>query len=373
MRLCFLTSTPLNVTLGSGTFAGISGLARGLREIGTDVHVMSSESSDTRTRSRLRFNRGLLQSKLTGKFEATIGFDLDGFLLPGQSSVPHIACPKGVLADETLFENGPAQRKLGAQSRYERHNVQAAHHVIATSMYSAQRIRELYGPVPGGITVVPELIPLTYWQDLFRAIRPKPDDGTFRVLCVCRFYRRKRVDQLIHAVAALAPKSGVYLRLVGNGPEAGRLQRLVSDLGIKQRVAFLGDTSTEALAREYVHCDAFALMSAQEGFGIVLLEAMAAGKPILAASAAALPEVAPHALFVDPVTPSGIADAILRLRNDPALCRKMAQEGLERVTQFDAPVVARQFLDAVSTNLRPRSAASSTAGESTSIAPGVAG
>lgn len=373
MRLCFITSTPLNVTLGSGTFAGISGLARGLREIGTDVSIVSSSNSDTRTRSRLRFNRGLLQNELSGKFEATIGFDLDGFLLPGRSRVPHIACPKGVLADETLFENGPAQRKLGAQSRFERHNVQGAHHVIATSAYSAGRIRELYGPIPGGITVVPELIPLAYWQGLFRGIMPRPEDGTFRVLCVCRFYRRKRVDQLIYALAALGSKSGVRLRLVGNGPESARLQRLVSDLDLEARVAFLGDTPTENLAKEYVHCDAFALMSAQEGFGIVLLEAMAAGKPILAARAAALPEVAPHALFVDPVTPSGIAEAILRLRNDPALRRKMAEEGLVRVTQFDAPVVARQFLDAISTSVLPRSAESSSVGESTSIAPGVAG
>jgi glycosyltransferase involved in cell wall biosynthesis len=373
LRLCFLTSTPLNVAFGSGTFAGISGLARGLREIGTNVSVVNSAGTDTRTRSRLRFNRALLQNQLFGRFEATIGFDLDGFLLPGQSGIPHIACPKGVLADETVFENGPAQRKLGAQSRYEKYNVQRAHHVIATSIYSAQRIREFYGPIPGGITIVPELIPLSYWQHLFRAVPPRPEDGAFRVLCVCRFYRRKRVDQLIHAIAALDPGSDVRLRLIGNGPESARLQRLAADLGLEKRVTFLGDISTEALAKEYVHCDAFALMSAQEGFGIVLLEAMAAGKPILAARAAALPEVAPHALFIDPVTPFGIAEAILRLRDDPVLCRKMAEEGLARVTQFDAPTVARQFLSAVSTGVLPRLAASSIAGGSTSTAPAVAG
>lgn len=233
MRLCFLTSTPWNVTLGSGTFAGISGLARGLQEIGTDVSVLSCPDADTRTRSRLRFNRGLLQNKLSGKFEATIGFDLDGFLLPGQSDVPHIACPKGVLADETLYENGPAQRKLGAQSRYEKHNVQRAAHVIATSQYSAQRIRDLYGPIQGGISVVPELIPVSYWRNLFRGVRPRPEDGTFRVLCVCRFYRRKRIDQLIQAIAALDANSGICLRLVGNGPESASLKRMVADLGLE--------------------------------------------------------------------------------------------------------------------------------------------
>lgn len=373
MRLCFLTSTPLNITLGSGTFAGISGLAQGLRQIGANVHVMSAIHADTSTRSRLRFNRALMQNGLSGEFEATIGFDLDGFLLPGHSGIPHIACPKGVLADETVFENGPAQRKLGAQSRYERYNVQRAQHVIATSIYSARRIRELYGPIPGGISIVPELIPLARWQGLFRAVPPRVEDGTFRILCVCRFYRRKRVDQLIRAIAAIHPDSRVRLRLVGGGPESARLKRLVQDLTLEGHVVFLGDLSNEALAQEYVHCDAFALMSAQEGFGIVLLEAMAAGKPIIAARAAALPEVAPHALFVDPVTPPGIADAVRRLRDNPALCRNMAMEGLAQVTRFDAPNVARQFLDAVSTGVLPRPASSSIDGESTSIAPDAAG
>jgi glycosyltransferase involved in cell wall biosynthesis len=377
MRLCFLTSTPWNVTLGSGTFAGISGLARGLREIGADVSVMSSAGGDTRTRSRLRFNRGLLQNELSGKFEATVGFDLDGFLLPGQSGVPHIACPKGVLADETLYENGPAQRKLGAQSRYEKHNVRHAAHVIATSQYSAERIRELYGPIPGGISVVPELIPVSYWRNLFRAVRPRPKDDTFRVLCVCRFYRRKRVEQLIQAIAALNPTTGISLRLVGNGPESASLKRMVADLRLASRVVFLGDLSAEALAEEYIHCDAFALMSAQEGFGIVLLEAMAAGKPIIAARAAALPEVAPHALFVDPVTPSAIAETILRLRSDATLCCKMAEAGLELIPQFDVANVARQFLNVINTVVNTavplRPALFSSGGESTSTAPGFAG
>ena len=270
-----------------------------------------------------------------------------------------------------MFENGPAQRKLGAQSRYEKCNVQRAHHVIATSAYSARRIRELYGPIPGGISIVPELIPLAYWQKLFRAVPLRAQDGSFRILCVCRFYRRKRVDQLIRAIATIDPVHRVCLLLVGGGPESARLHRLVMQLGLEERVVFVGDASTETLAREYVHCDAFALMSAQEGFGIVLLEAMAAGKPIIAAHAAALPEVAPHALFVDPVTPSGIAEAILRLRNDPALCHKIAAEGLARVVQFDAPNVARQFLEAVNTGVLLRPAASSIYGESTSIAQDV--
>ena len=100
------------------------------------------------------------------------------------------------------------------------------------------------------------------------------------------------------------------------------------------------------LAEEYNRANVFCLPSVQEGFGIVLLEAMAASRPIVASQAAAIPEVAPHAALVEADNPGALAAAIETLFQSPARREAMAAEGVRRVEQFDAPLVARRFLEA---------------------------
>jgi glycosyltransferase involved in cell wall biosynthesis len=116
---------------------------------------------------------------------------------------------------------------------------------------------------------------------------------------------------------------------------------------LEAQVRWLGDISRDALAREYQRCDLFCLPSVQEGFGIVFLEAMAAGKPIVAARAGAVPEVVTHGLLVEPENAEALAEAIARLRDGRALRDSIAECGLGLVRQFDAPRVAQTFLEEI--------------------------
>ena len=91
----------------------------------------------------------------------------------------------------------------------------------------------------------------------------------------------------------------------------------------------------------------FCLPSVQEGFGIVLLEAMAAGKPIVASRAAAIPEVVPHGVLVEPEEPEALAAALENLRQSAETRAAVARAGTAWVERFDAPRVAHLFLEAV--------------------------
>ena len=205
---------------------------------------------------------------------------------------------------------------------------------------------EFYG-LERAPAVVPELIDLAEWRKLLAEANDRSHDR-FRVLFVGRFYRRKRVDVLLRAAAALATRiPTLELRIAGNGPCAVAWQALAADLKLGGAVTWLGDVSRSQLVDEYRACDLFCLPSVQEGFGIVLLEAMAAGKPIVAARAAAIPEVAPHATLVEPESAESLAAGIVTIYDTPQARAAQSAQGLVWVEQFDAPAVARRFVEAV--------------------------
>ena len=222
-------------------------------------------------------------------------------------------------------------------------------HPAATA---AERLDELYH-VPNAL-VIPELIDLDRWRDL---LRENPACASskqrFIVLCVCRFYSRKRILVLLRAAAILRMRiPDVEVRIVGGGPEASRLRLLWRELHLEDTVRWLGDVTAGQLAAEYNGADVFCLPSTQEGFGIVFLEAMAAGKPIVATHAAAVPEVVRHGLLVEAENHDALADAIETLYGDSQLRALLADQGRQDVESYDMRRVARRFMEIVSTGTR---------------------
>jgi glycosyltransferase involved in cell wall biosynthesis len=338
VRLRFVTSTPLDVRRGSGTYVGIRVLARALEVLGHTVKIETPRIHlPVFTFERLLFNRTL---RAAPEFDLTVGFDMDGYRIAGVASL------KGVIADEVRFESGLTRVTMGWQARCERLHVQRARQVLCTSRYSAERAQEFYG-IAELPAIVPELIDLNEWR---RALQAQPAASTrFTILFVGRFYRRKRVDVLLRAAAALRGLiPDLQVRIVGDGPCRPELHSLARQLKLGDSLVWLGDVSRADLAREYNRCDVFCLPSVQEGFGIVLLEAMAAGKPIVASRAAAIPETAPHAVLVEPDSAEALATGIEDLFGSSEARKSQADAGARWVERFDTPRVAQLFLDAVS-------------------------
>ena len=344
LRFRFLTSTPQDITRGSGTYVGISVLAGALRDLG---HTVDFESPTRHfpvfTAERLWFNRGL---RVSPAHDSTVGFDMDGYRIAGAPGALHIASLKGVIADEVRFESGLTRLTMGIQARCEQLHVHRAARVLVTSRYSGERAQQFYG-LDRFPTVVPELIDLAAWRRHLVGFAAPPAQR-FTVLYVGRFYRRKRVGLLLEAAANLrATIPNLEIRIVGNGPCDAAWREQAVQLKLGDTVTWLGDISRAALAAEYNRTDVFCLPSVQEGFGIVLLEAMSAGKPIVAARAAAIPEVAPHATLVKPDSAAALAAGILALHGSTETRAAQSAKGLAWVEQFDTPRVARQFVDAV--------------------------
>jgi len=208
---------------------------------------------------------------------------------------------------------------------------------------------EEYGAEGERIRVVPEPIALARWETALAAARPEPRPGPV-VLCVAHLYPRKQVATLVRAMTLLSAPA--LLRVVGTGPELSKLQALARDLGVADRVSFLGHVPFSELVAEYRAADVFCLPSVQEGFGIVFLEAMAAGLPVVGCQAASVPEVVPDwecGLLVPPRDVPALAFAPDRLLSDRSERRRLGAAGRRHVVRYDAPRVARQFLEAITT------------------------
>jgi hypothetical protein len=140
VRIRFLTSTPLDIRRGSGTYVGIHVLERALTALGHQVEIeAASVRLPVYTAQRLLFNRSLRAGTAS---DLTVGFDMDGYRIA--SAPHHVASLKGVIADEVRFESGLTALTMGLQARCERVHVQRATRVIATSRYSAERAQEFY-------------------------------------------------------------------------------------------------------------------------------------------------------------------------------------------------------------------------------------
>ncbi len=345
----FITAIPLNVWKGSGCFVGIDTLARGIRALGGEVDFVTPRLHvPVYAATRTLFNDGLRYRKFSDR-DTIVGFDADGYSIAGRHRGQHVASIKGVIGDVLPYETGVTRVSMAFQAHLEKLHAERADLVVTPSHYCAGRLDELY-KVRNAV-VVPELIDLDRWRELLHENpAPAPPKRRFIVLCVCRFYPRKRVHVLLRAAALLRTRiPELEVRIVGGGPEAIRLQRLWRELRLEETVFWLGDVTAAQLAGEYNRADVFCLPSIQEGFGIVFLEAMAAGKPIVASRAAAVPEVVRHGLLVEPENEDALEDAIEKLYGDSQLRMSLAEHGKQDVKQFDMRRVAQRFMETVDT------------------------
>jgi glycosyltransferase involved in cell wall biosynthesis len=150
---------------------------------------------------------------------------------------------------------------------------------------------------------------------------------------LCRLTEQKGISYAIRAFWQIAEQmQGAQYVILGDGPLLKPLRQEVEGFGIKKRVHFLGwrEDATSLLGG----FDVIMMPSLWEGFGMVALEAMAAGKPIVASHVSALPEIVENGLtgyLAEPGSPSAFAECLLDLLQNPAHAREMGEQGRQRL------------------------------------------
>lgn len=174
------------------------------------------------------------------------------------------------------------------------------------------------------IPTFPAVRDATIEPPISRAALDTPNDALV-VLALSRLHPKKGLDTLLHAIRDV-PQA--YLWLAGSGPIETQLRQLTAQLGLESRVRFLGwRTDRAALLRASDIC---ALPSRYEPFGTVILEAWAAGTPLIAcrsAGPASHVTDGENGLLVDIDNTSALTAAICRLQNDAALRQRLIING----------------------------------------------
>jgi glycosyltransferase involved in cell wall biosynthesis len=285
----------------------------------------------------------------SGRFDALHAFwplphGLIGLAAKRASGVPLVSTFFGV---ELTWMEG----QLPFLAPVLRRIVRGSDAVTAISTYTAGRLRRA---VPG---VEPAIVPFgaTVEPGGRPPLPPRPPTGAFELLFAGRLVERKGVHLLLDALARLADGPPVMLHVVGDGPERPRLEARARELGLGAGVFFHGFVPREALELRMATCDAFVLPAVvdakgdTEGLGVVLLEAMSYGKPVVASAAGGIVDIVRNGrngYLVPPGDAAALAGAVARLMRDPAAAAEMGARGREDVREgFSWEVIVDRLVE----------------------------
>jgi glycosyltransferase involved in cell wall biosynthesis len=206
--------------------------------------------------------------------------------------------------------------------------------VTVISSFTGQRLRE-YVPnvetvtIPFGAAAVNKL-------ENSPASNERSVDDPFKLLFVGRLVRRKGVDVLLRAVEILSGDPRLSVEIVGGGPEKEKLEALSQQLGVQKKVHFAGVVDTATIDGCFRDCDALVLPAIitetgeTEGLGVVLLEAMGYGKPVIATAAGGIVDIVKDnetGLLAPPGDAKGLASIIRKAMDNPDLMNRIATQG----------------------------------------------
>jgi glycosyltransferase involved in cell wall biosynthesis len=283
---------------------------------------------------RLGFIIGSTQAALK-KFEIVDGYNFIGYPIAWRISrkqgIPAIATYHDVWVGEWIKNIGMSGIFGELLERYVLSRKWDS--FIAVSSYVKKKLLK-EGVNEGRLKVVPNGIEIKEYERVKTEKYPEPT-----VCCISRLVEYKHVDDLIKALNIVRKEiPNIKCKIVGTGPQEGYLRLLVSKLGLQEHVEFLGFVKRhQDLVRVLKSSQVLCLPSTVEGFGIVLLEAMAARVPFVATEIEPLIEATEKigGLFVEPRNFEDLARKLSFLLSDEKLQKNLAKEGFKQALNYD--------------------------------------
>jgi glycogen synthase len=229
-----------------------------------------------------------------------------------------------------------------------------ARRVIACSDYMREQLRDIFALPDAGIDVIPNGVAVRDFalpEDEITAFRRElAPDGETLVLFAGRLEYEKGVQTVLQALDRVHDAVGeVRFLIAGVGTYSEELRRLVDELGLEDRVGFTGFLADHELRLHYAAADVAVAPSIYEPFGLVAVEAMACGTPVVVGDTGGLREIVAdgHGLSFPPQDDDQLAERLIEVLSDRQLAHDLIARGRRRIAQrYDWGAVAAATIDA---------------------------
>jgi 1,2-diacylglycerol 3-alpha-glucosyltransferase len=230
-----------------------------------------------------------------------------------------------------------------------REYVQKCQHIVIPSesmrelLLREYGLDDLYTVIPTGTNLEPFLT-----ADGKALRREKGWEKETVLISIGRLAPEKNWDTLLQAFAKVAPEyPDLRLVLIGDGPAKDSLQQLSSDLGVAGQVTFTGALPFAEIPSYLKAANVFAFASVTETQGLVTIEAMAAGLPVVAVDGSGTRDIVEHDKqgFLVENDPEALAEGLRKIFSDPQRIKRFSNNALKKARTFDVNVLGKQLVD----------------------------
>jgi len=222
---------------------------------------------------------------------------------------------------------------------FERIHLAKLDAIISNSIYTTQTIQKFYSNTLGKLHTVYKSVNPAQFEPVLQMRQSRTDFNNPSILMVGTNLQRKGIRTLIRAAPQIRQSiPDVVFKIAGGDPVVPRLKRFCVQQGVADFFSFLGHQTRDQLYRLYAECDVLVHPALTEALGVVLLEAMASGLPVIGTNVGGIPEIIEdglNGLLIPPSNSSALAEAVVHLVQSRKLQERFSLSGLETVKKFN--------------------------------------